>query len=143
MSKFKRKPIKKTYDGVDVIDELCRIAFANPDDYFEWRDIEGISLSGDKITLTKVFLKENADITTRHKSAIAGIKETTTGCLELKFHDKIKALESLKKFFGMDNPKDIEKAIKIRRAELDHENKEGTIVNFNFSVVNEDKEPEP
>ena len=142
MSKFKRKPTKKIYDGLDVIDELCRIAFANPDDYFEWQDIQGVSELGMPVIATKIILKQNADVTTSHKSAIAGIKETTTGCLELKFHDKIKALESLKKFFGMDNPKDIEKAIKIRRAELDHESKEGTIVNFNFSVVNEDKEPE-
>lgn len=68
-----------------VLQEYAKIAFANSDDYFEW-------------SASSVNLKPSDMLTRDQKAAISSIKETTTehgGALELKLHDKQKALDAL------------------------------------------------
>ena len=87
-----------------VVKELARIAFADMTDYaqVETRMIEkddGTELSYQAVTLT-----ETAELSADQRAAIAGIKQGVNG-VEVKLHDKIKALELLGRHIGMFNDK--------------------------------------
>ena len=87
-----------------VVKELARIAFADATDYVqvETRTVEkndGTELSYQTVTLT-----ETAELSADQRAAIAGIKQGTNG-VEVKLHDKIKALELLGRHIGMFNDK--------------------------------------
>ena len=130
---------KVNFDAEDVLNELGKIAFANSEDYIDWHEVEVETKNG-MVTVSKAYLKPGTEVTRDMKAAISGVKETNNG-IELKFHNKENALDSLKKYFGIDNPKEIDKARKIKAVDGQDETKEGTTVNFNFSVVNEDNQP--
>lgn len=87
-----------------VVKELARVAFADATDYVqvEARTVEkndGTELSYQAVTLT-----ETAELSADQRAAIAGIKQGVNG-VEVKLHDKIKALELLGRHIGMFNDK--------------------------------------
>lgn len=87
-----------------VVKELARVAFADATDYVqvETRTVEkndGTELSYQAVTLT-----ETAELSADQRAAIAGIKQGANG-VEVKLHDKIKALELLGRHIGMFNDK--------------------------------------
>ena len=87
-----------------VVKELARVAFADATDYVqvETRTVEkndGTELSYQTVTLT-----ETAELSADQRAAIAGIKQGANG-VEVKLHDKIKALELLGRHIGMFNDK--------------------------------------
>lgn len=87
-----------------VVKELARVAFADATDYVqvETRTVEkndGTELSYQTVTLT-----ETAELSADQRAAIASIKQGANG-VEIKLHDKIKALELLGRHIGMFNDK--------------------------------------
>ncbi len=87
-----------------VVKELARVAFADATNYaqVETRTVEkddGTELSYQTVTLT-----ETAELSADQRAAIAGIKQGANG-VEVKLHDKIKALELLGRHIGMFNDK--------------------------------------
>lgn len=70
-----------------VLRELAAIGFAKATDFVQIRD-------------SRVRLSETDSLTDEQKRAIAGIKEGKFG-IELKLHDKIKALELLGQHLGL------------------------------------------
>ena len=87
-----------------VVKELARVAFADATDYVqvETRTVEkndGTELSYQTVTLT-----ETAELSADQRAEIAGIKQGANG-VEVKLHDKIKALELLGRHIGMFNDK--------------------------------------
>jgi phage terminase small subunit len=111
----RRTEVAKTANikAQDVINELAKIAFANSEDFFEWDETVVETNQGEK-KISRILIKEPALINRDKKAAIAGIKETSQGGLEFKFHDKIKALENLSKYFGTSNDAEIKKAKAIK-----------------------------
>ena len=74
-----------------VLDALKAIAFSDFTDYIRIEDGE-------------VRVKDTCQLTEAQRSAIAGIKDTGKG-VEIKLHDKQKALELLVKYLGLfDRP---------------------------------------
>jgi phage terminase small subunit len=101
----------------DIISEYKKIAFANSEDYFKWGESE-IELSGGlKEKVSRILIKPPEDIDRDKRAAIAGIKEAASGGLEFKFHDKLKALDSLSKYLGIFNDAEIDKARQIKKTE--------------------------
>lgn len=74
-----------------VLKELAKIGFANIDDY-----VEIVDNCGD----VKVNIKATKDIQEGKISAIASIKQGAYG-IEVKLHDKVKALEDIGRHLGM------------------------------------------
>jgi phage terminase small subunit len=101
----------------NVIDELGKIAFQNSDDYFDWDECEVKIVNGKPIIIGKILLRKSSEISRDKKAAIAGIKETSKGGLELKFYDKNKALDSLGRILGASNDAEVNKARRIHKAE--------------------------
>lgn len=103
----------------DVIKELAKIAFANSEDFFEWgeQQIELIPDTNVFTRVSRILIKPPDKINRDKKAAISGIKETAKGGLEFKFHDKIKALENLSKYFGTSTDAEVDKAKKIKETE--------------------------
>lgn len=87
-----------------VVKELARIAFADMTDYaqVETRMIE--KDDGTEASYQAVALKETAELSAEQRAALAGIKQGANG-IEVKLHDKIKALELLGRHIGMFNDK--------------------------------------
>ena len=87
-----------------VVKELARIAFANATDYahVETRTVE--KSDGAEASSQTVVLRDTAELSADQCAAIAGIKQGTNG-VEVKLHDKIKALELLGRHIGMFNDK--------------------------------------
>lgn len=102
---------------MDVINETAKIAFANSEDYFDWMEQIIETKEGLPKKISVVCIRDPELIDRNKKAAIAGIDETASGGLRFRFHDKTKALESLKKFFGADNAAEIRKAMDIKGAE--------------------------
>ncbi len=100
------------FEAQDVINELGRIAFANLDDYFERIDETVKDGDGEKV-VSRVYMKKKEDIDRDKMKAISSIRETNMG-LEIKLHSKTIALESLKKYFGLDNDADVNKSNRIK-----------------------------
>ena len=76
-----------------VLEALRAIAFSDFTDYIRVEDGE-------------VRVKDTSQLTDAQRSAIAGIKDTGKG-VEIKLHDKQKALELLVKYLGLfDRPEE-------------------------------------
>ena len=71
-----------------VLEELCRIAFADPRDLMRWGP-DGVEL------------RHSDDLSPEEAAAVCEVSEGRGGILRLKKHDKIRALELLGKHFGM------------------------------------------
>ena len=87
-----------------VVTELARVAFADAADYaqVETRTIE--KDDGTEVSYQTVTLKNTAELSPEQRAAIASIKQGANG-VEIKLHDKIKALELLGRHIGMFNDK--------------------------------------
>ncbi|MEB2275881.1 terminase small subunit [Bacillus sp. ILBB4] len=110
-----------------VLQELAAIAFANATDVVNVKDVEYISsykwmLDGEEVERNdytpsseeyermervpvmeirqSVFIKETEALNAFQKKAISGMKETKYG-IEIKFHDKVRAIELLGKHLGL------------------------------------------
>ena len=84
--------------------ELARVAFADATDYVqvETRTVE--KDDGTEVSYQTVTLTETAELSADQRAAIAGIKQGASG-VEIKLHDKIKAIELLGRHIGMFNDK--------------------------------------
>lgn len=74
-----------------VLEELSKIAFANATDYVEVIDKESYKC---------VIIKATKDIPKDKLAAISSIKQGANG-IEVKLHDKVKALEDIGRHLGM------------------------------------------
>lgn len=92
-----------------VLLELSRIAFANGSDYakvvektriVEITDSAGKVVDEKEIKYKGVDVTETSELDPEKLHAIAGIKTTNTG-IEVKLHDKLKALELIGEHLGM------------------------------------------
>lgn len=83
-----------------VLEELASIAFANMADYARIVEEEGQDLLGNPVTYKKVDFALTEDLSQDQTKAIASIKEGRNG-IELKMHDKLRALEKLGEHLGM------------------------------------------
>lgn len=87
--KAREKRIEITQDM--VLNELAKIAFANTTDYVEVED---------KGQYKMVNTKPTKDLTPDQVVAIASIKQGANG-IEIKLHDKVRALEDIGRHLGM------------------------------------------
>lgn len=74
-----------------VLQELAKIAFANTTDYVEVKDMGQYKM---------VSTKPTKDMTLDQVVAIASIKQGANG-IEIKLHDKVRALEDIGRHLGM------------------------------------------
>ena len=92
-----------------VLRELARVAFADAADYVQV-ETRIINRGEVKVPIELVVHKETAELSADQRAAIASIKQGAHG-VEVKLHDKIKALELLGRHIGMFNDKLEVKAI--------------------------------
>ena len=94
-----KRQVKLEITQERVLQELAAIAFANGSDF---------------VTVTATGLldvKPTSKVPKEKLPAIAGIKYTQVGSVEIKLHDKVKALELLGKHLGVfDEKRDTDKA---------------------------------
>ena len=87
-----------------VVKELARIAFADATDYV---CVETLTYENEDGTVSPVQIvspKDTDTLSADQRAAIASIKQGANG-VEIKLHDKIKALELLGRHIGMFNDK--------------------------------------
>lgn len=87
-----------------VVKELARVAFADASDYV---CVETLTYENGDGTVSPVQIvspKDTGALSDDQRAAIAGIKQGANG-IEIKLHDKIKALELLGRHIGMFNDK--------------------------------------
>lgn len=95
---------KKTQEKLEisrekVIAELAAIAFANGTDYAKITSVEGQAA---------VAFTPTESLSPEKRKAIAGIKTTQSG-IEVKTHDKLRAIELLGKYLGLfEQQKEVE-----------------------------------
>lgn len=87
-----------------VVKELARIAFANIADYLHVETQTRTKDDGTEVTYQIVMLSETEDLSVDQRAALANVKQSVNG-VEIKLHDKIKALELLGRHIGMFNDK--------------------------------------
>ena len=87
-----------------VVKELARIAFADASDYACIETYMYENKDGTLSPLQVVSPKDTGALSDDQRAAIAGIKQGANG-IEIKLHDKIKALELLGRHIGMFNDK--------------------------------------
>ena len=87
-----------------VVKELARIAFANIADYLHVETQTRTKDDGTETTYQIVMLSETEDLSADQRAALATVKQSVNG-VEIKLHDKIKALELLGRHIGMFNDK--------------------------------------
>lgn len=87
-----------------VVKELARIAFADASDYACIETYMYENKDGTLSPLQAVSPKDTGALSDDQRAAIAGIKQGANG-IEIKLHDKIKALELLGRHIGMFNDK--------------------------------------
>ena len=87
-----------------VVKELARIAFADASDYACIETYMYENKDGTLSPLQAVSPKDTGVLSDDQRAAIAGIKQGANG-IEIKLHDKIKALELLGRHIGMFNDK--------------------------------------
>ena len=92
-----------------VVMELARVAFADATDYVQV-ETRIINRGEVKVPIELAVHKETAELSADQRAAIASIKQGANG-VEIKLHDKIKALELLGRHIGMFNDKLEVKAI--------------------------------
>jgi phage terminase small subunit len=90
-----------------ILDTLEAIAFSDYTDYI-WIE-EG-----------QVRVRDSRDLSPAQRSAIAGIKDSGKG-VELKLHDKQKALELLAKYLGLFESAQEEQALRVELRGLPEE----------------------
>ncbi|MBT4264783.1 MAG: terminase small subunit [Deltaproteobacteria bacterium] len=114
----RRKELREKADvrAEDLVNELRKIAFANAEDYFKWGEVEVDNSEGKKELVGKILLKRDHEVCRDKKAAIAAFKETNIG-FEIKFHDKLKAIDSLARYLGLFNEAEVSKARQIKKAE--------------------------
>lgn len=83
-----------------VVKELARIAFANIADYLHVETQTRTKDDGTEVTYQIVMLSETEDLSVDQRAALANVKQRVNG-VEIKLHDKIKALELLGRHIGM------------------------------------------
>ena len=71
-----------------VLEELCRIAFADPRDLLRWGP-DGVELRPSEV------------LSAEEAASVCEVSEGKGGVIRLKKHDKLKALELLGRHFGM------------------------------------------
>ena len=86
-----------------VVKELARVAFADATDYVQV-ETRIINRGEVKVPIELAVHKETAELSADQRAAIASIKQGANG-VEIKLHDKIKALELLGRHIGMFNDK--------------------------------------
>ena len=82
----------------------ARIAFANIADYVHVETQTRTKDDGTETTYQIVMLSETEDLSADQRAALATVKQSVNG-VEIKLHDKIKALELLGRHIGMFNDK--------------------------------------
>lgn len=90
-----------------VLEEFRRIALFDPRKAMDWKsnilaevkDPDTGEAAG--VHLASVTLKDSNEISDEAASAIASIKQTAKGDLEVRFHDKVAALNSAARHLGM------------------------------------------
>jgi phage terminase, small subunit len=82
-----------------VVMELARVAFADATDYVQV-ETRIINKGDIEVPIELAVHKETAELSADQRAAIAGIKQGANG-IEVKLHDKIKALELLGRHIGM------------------------------------------
>jgi phage terminase small subunit len=87
-----------------VVKELARIAFANIADYVHVETQTRTKDDGTETTYQIVMLIETEDLSADQRAALSTVKQSVNG-VEIKLHDKIKALELLGRHIGMFNDK--------------------------------------
>lgn len=87
-----------------VVKELACVAFADATDYVQVETRTAVKNDGPELSYQTVTLKNTAELSPEQRAAIAGIKQGANG-VEVKLHDKIKALELLGRHIGMFNDK--------------------------------------
>ena len=87
-----------------VVKELARIAFANIADYVHVETQTRTKDDGTETTYQIVMLSETEDLSADQRAALSTVKQSVNG-VEIKLHDKIKALELLGRHIGMFNDK--------------------------------------
>ena len=90
-----------------VLGELTAIAFSDFTDFVRVED--GVAA-----------VTDSRDLTYSQRAAIAGIKETGKG-VEIKLHDKEKALELLAKYLGLFNREETDAALRVELAGVPEE----------------------
>lgn len=92
-----------------VLNELAKIAFSNSTDFVnivtkscmkEIRDKEGNLIEEKEVFFKDVEIEETKNLTQDKKDVIASIKQGANG-IEVKLHDKVKALELVGRHLGM------------------------------------------
>ena len=91
---WKTRPRVRTVTKNAILQELAAIAFSDFTDYVRVED-------------GQVLITESRDLDYSRRAAIAGIKDTGKG-VEIKLHDKQKALELLVKYLGLFEETDAE-----------------------------------
>lgn len=86
-----------------VVMELARVAFADATNYVQV-ETRIINRGEVKVPIELAVHKETAELSADQRAAIASIKQGANG-VEIKLHDKIKALELLGRHIGMFNDK--------------------------------------
>ena len=86
-----------------VVMELARVAFADATDFVKV-ETRIINRGEVKVPIELAVHKETAELSADQRAAIASIKQGANG-VEIKLHDKIKALELLGRHIGMFNDK--------------------------------------
>lgn len=95
-----------------IVRELAAIAFANTTDFVRVVK-KDIKHEGKTISIAQVEVILTEKLTEKQKKAIASVKEGRNG-IEVKAHDKVKALELLGRHLGMWNDKlEVEGAVKL------------------------------
>lgn len=89
-----------------VLQELAAIAFTDATDIVS-------------VKQNTVFVKNTADLTEVQKKAIAGIKQSKDGAIEVKMNDKKAALELLGRHLGMWNDKLEVSGLREEQSKLD------------------------
>ena len=90
-----------------VLSALKAIAFSDFTDYI-------------RIEYGELRVKDSSQLTEAQRSAIAGIKDTGKG-VEIKLHDKQKALELLVKYLGLFDRPEEDAAIRVELADIPEE----------------------
>ena len=86
-----------------VVMELARVAFADATDFVQV-ETRIINRGDIEVPIELAVHKETAELSADQRAAIASIKQGANG-VEIKLHDKIKALELLGRHIGMFNDK--------------------------------------
>ena len=92
---IRAKLIQKTDIAIErILEEYRRIAFSDIRSVMEW-------------SKTRITLKDSGELTDEDSAMIAEISETTSqhgGSIKIKLHDKLRALEGIRKMLGFDTP---------------------------------------